>query len=187
QKIRDACAIAGSHGYDYIWINTCRIDKTSSAELSQAITSMFDWYRLADVFYAFLHVVHDTSDSAGPGLSPQNFFESSWFDRGWTLQELIAPDNVVLLSNTWGVIGTKFQFAKTLEEKLKLDAGVLMGTKPLFSVSVAERMFWASARETTVVEYKAYCLLGIFGVSLTPRYGELRPCTERLADSIPCS
>lgn len=41
-KLRDSCALALKEGYDYIWIDTCCIDKTSSAELSEAINSNFD-------------------------------------------------------------------------------------------------------------------------------------------------
>ena len=41
QKIRDCCAFAASEGFEWLWIDTCCIDKTSSSELSEAIKSMY--------------------------------------------------------------------------------------------------------------------------------------------------
>ncbi|GMG36138.1 unnamed protein product [Aspergillus oryzae] len=70
-KIEQCCAIAYSSGYDYVWIDTCCIDKTSSTELSKAINSMFLWYQEAKVCYAYLSDVRQTT-----------FEDSRWFTRG---------------------------------------------------------------------------------------------------------
>jgi len=35
----------------YAWVDTCCIDKTSSAELSESINSMYNWYRQSTVCY----------------------------------------------------------------------------------------------------------------------------------------
>ena len=40
-KIRKFCHLADDEGYSWGWIDTCCIDKTSSAELSEGINSMF--------------------------------------------------------------------------------------------------------------------------------------------------
>ena len=53
-KIREACAAALRLGYRLLWIDSCCIDKQSSAELSEAINSMFQWYSLASVCLAYL-------------------------------------------------------------------------------------------------------------------------------------
>jgi hypothetical protein len=53
-KIAMCCQKALSHGYVYVWIDTCCIDKSSSAELSEAINSMYQWYEMAGVCYAYL-------------------------------------------------------------------------------------------------------------------------------------
>ncbi|KAK4234083.1 heterokaryon incompatibility protein-domain-containing protein [Achaetomium macrosporum] len=53
-KIGDSARLAESPDFKYIWIDTCCIGKTSSAELSEAINSMFQWYRNAAVCYTFL-------------------------------------------------------------------------------------------------------------------------------------
>ena len=86
EKIRKACEIAHRDGYHYIWIDSCCIDKTSSSELSEAINSMFNWYRDAQICYAFLSDVPSPEDARRPWVS--RFRGSRWFRRGWTLQEL---------------------------------------------------------------------------------------------------
>ncbi|KAL1942859.1 hypothetical protein VTO73DRAFT_5099 [Trametes versicolor] len=174
QKIRSFCEIASSHGYDYAWHDACCINKTSSSELSEAINSMYDWYRYASVCYVFLHDV-PTPAYGEPGAVTQlgsAFRESQWHQRGWTLQELLAPSVVVFLSANWNIIGTKHTLATLLEEITKVDREVLTGRRPLDQVSVACRMSWASPRKTSREEDEAYSLLGIFGVNMRTNYGE---------------
>ena len=62
EKIRKACEVAREDGYRYIWIDSSCIDKTSSSELSEAINSMFNWYRDAQICYAFLSDVPVNED-----------------------------------------------------------------------------------------------------------------------------
>ncbi|KAN0094111.1 HET domain containing protein [Hyaloscypha variabilis] len=90
-KIRQCCRVAAEDGFEYAWVDTCCIDKTSSAELSEAINSMFRWYQRAEVCYAFLADVPSDEDPQKEGSA---FRKSRWFTRGWTLQELIAPAHV---------------------------------------------------------------------------------------------
>src|SRR4051812_49079821 len=54
EKIKTCCSVARANGFEYAWVDTCCIDKTSSAELSEAINSMYRWYQEADVCYGFL-------------------------------------------------------------------------------------------------------------------------------------
>lgn len=42
-KIRGCCRQADLDGFEWVWIDSCCIDKTSSSELSEAINSMFRW------------------------------------------------------------------------------------------------------------------------------------------------
>ena len=121
-KIQHACAVARQHGFRYIWIDTCCIDKTSSAELSEAINSMFNWYRYSKACYALLHDVDDEDD---PGAVNSQFCRSRWFKRGWTLQELIAPHNVLFLSKNWQMIGTKHRLGATVSHITGIDIAVL--------------------------------------------------------------
>ena len=181
-KIREACKFARQEDdIDLIWIDTCCIDKSSSAELGEAINSMFDWYARSTVCYAFLHDVDVLED---PYLPSSGFRRSRWYTRGWTLQELIAPRIVVFLSSTWRYIGAKHGMAALVEEITGVDQGVLVGTIPVHSVSVARRMFWAAHRTTTRKEDEAYCLLGIFGVSMPIIYGEGPMAFLRLQEKI---
>ncbi|KAI0672202.1 hypothetical protein C8Q78DRAFT_1125287 [Trametes maxima] len=181
-KVVRACEVARQAGYRLIWIDSCCIDKSSSAELSEAINSMYEWYSKADVCYAYLADVSEFDDISEGRDS--EFWQSKWHTRGWTLQELIAPKRVVFLSDTWDCIGTKMSMASTLKEVTGVDVAVLTGRAPLDSVSVARRMLWASKRETTRIEDKAYCLLGIFSVHLSSIYGEGPNAFLRLQEEI---
>jgi hypothetical protein len=163
-KIQGACALAASQGHDYIWIDTCCIDKSSSAELSEAINSMYRWYGSSKVCYAYLSDVEDPAHMGG----------SRWFTRGWTLQELIAPGNVEFYTSSWAYIGQKqdSNLLPTISQASLVDECVLAGVVHLRHVSVARRMYWASARKTTRKEDEAYCLMGLFMVNMPLLYGE---------------
>ena len=54
RKIEMTCQVASQAGLSYAWIDTCCIDKSSSAELTEAINSMYRWYKRSDICYAFL-------------------------------------------------------------------------------------------------------------------------------------
>lgn len=180
-KIRHCCDYARARGCAYLWIDTCCIDKTSSAELSEAINSMFTWYLQADVCYVFLYDVSASDDPSDPDSS---FRRSMWFKRGWTLQELIVPSRNVFLSKDWRMIGTKTSLASVIAGVTGIDTSILLHTRQLHTVSVADRMAWAAGRETTRIEDEAYCLMGIFGVRLSVIYGEGSQAFVRLQEEI---
>lgn len=144
---------------------------------------MFDLYRLADRCYVYLADVPDRDgDSGYSGMGA--FVRSRWHTRCWTLQELIAPKDVVFLTASWTLLGTKISLVSTLSDVTGIDVGILTGRTPLTSVSVARRMSWAASRESTRIEDEAYSLLGIFGVHLSPIYGEGRNAFLRLQEEI---
>ncbi|KAH9884811.1 heterokaryon incompatibility protein-domain-containing protein [Cubamyces lactineus] len=180
-KVRQYCDYARAKGLMYAWMDSCCIDKTSSAELSEAINSMFDWYSYAEICYVYLA---DVSDAENPVLPGSSFRRSKWFTRGWTLQELVVPWGNVFLSKDWRMIGTKTSLAKAIQEITGIDLDVLLRTRPLHTISVARRMSWAANRETTRVEDEAYCLMGIFGVRFPAVYGEGRQAFIRLQEEI---
>jgi hypothetical protein len=170
EKIRQSCKLARNQGYEWIWIDTCCIDKTSSAELSEAINSMFRWYRMSGVCYAFL------SDADGDGVIYKNVYARGsklstgvrklrWYSRGWTLQELIAPKRLEFYNKDWAFIGTRKQHKRAIAEAYGIDEYALDGGD-LSRLTVARRMAWLSSRETTRVEDLAYCMLGIFDVNM---------------------
>jgi hypothetical protein len=53
-KLRFCAEQAERDGLQYFWVDTCSIDKSSSAELTEAINSLFRWYRHAAKCYAYL-------------------------------------------------------------------------------------------------------------------------------------
>lgn len=184
-KIAQACRLARADQLDYIWIDTCCIDKTSSAELSEAINSMFQWYQNAWVCYAYLSdlpkisgtVTADSLEIAGLG-------SCRWFKRGWTLQELIAPTSMFFYDETWTYRGSKEAFCQQIQQITKIRPGALRHRIKLGEMSVAERMTWASGRQTTRVEDMAYCLLGIFDINMPLLYGEGEKAFTRLQHEI---
>ncbi|GKT83692.1 HET domain protein [Colletotrichum tofieldiae] len=168
EKVAKSCKQAEEDGFDYVWIDTSCIDKTSSAELSESINSMFRWYKNAAVCYAFLSDV--PSDSALDEDSP--FAKSEWFTRGWTLQELVAPKRLEFYSCEWKLLGSKGHLSGVISRITGIDELTLQGRRQLHLSSIAARMSWATNRETTREEDKAYSLLGLFDVQLPLLYGE---------------
>ncbi|EIW58446.1 HET-domain-containing protein, partial [Trametes versicolor FP-101664 SS1] len=180
-KILDFCVYARKRGYKWVWIDTCCIDKTSSAELSEALNSMYSYYAKADICFALLDDIRGDED---PREVTSTFRKSSWFKRGWTLQELLAPHAVIFLSPLWQPIGTNHALADVIEQITNIDQAVLTHQLPLREVSVARRMSWASQRETTRIEDRAYSLMGIFNVFMPTVYGEGVRAFIRLQEEI---
>lgn len=160
-KLSSACDKARSIGIAYLWMDTCCIDKSSSAELSEAINSMHTWYQCALVCIVYLHDVTDQYTT----------LNSSWFGRGWTLQELIAPPEVLFINERWEEIGTKSALAEEIRAITGISEYVLL-TGDVKEISIATRISWISRRMTTRQEDMAYSLMGIFGVNIPTIYGE---------------
>jgi hypothetical protein len=179
-KILSACIKTRAHGLAYIWIDTCCIDKSSSAELSESINSMFRWYKNATVCFAFLFDLPTSNKNVELSVLQK----CRWWTRGWTLQELVAPTNLVFVDESWKFIGSKADLAVMIESITGISRWVLDGQTSLSSISLAKRMSWAATRETTRVEDKAYCLLGIFDVNIPMIYGEESRSFIRLQEAI---
>jgi hypothetical protein len=174
KKIEFCRAQATSDGLRYFWVDTCCIDQSSSAELSEAINSMYRWYQNADKCYVYLSDV--STLNLGTNIRSSRTLEtafrgSRWFTRGWTLQELIAPASVEFFSLEGQRLGSK----KSLEEKIQEITGIgieaLRGA-PLAQFTIKQRLAWAQRRETKRPEDKAYSLLGICNIDMSSRYGE---------------
>ncbi|KAI6020579.1 heterokaryon incompatibility protein-domain-containing protein [Pisolithus marmoratus] len=182
QKIIKSCEQAKGDGYKWLWIDTCCIDKRSSAELSEAINAMYRWYQNARVCYAYLN---DVDESVFPTEEDNNKFDQSngwpeWFMRGWTLQELIAPEQVEFFNKDWLLIGNKQRLAPTLQDITGIPRDVLTHGLAGKRLSVAQIMSWAARRKTTRVEDRAYSLMGLFGVKMPMLYGEGKNAFRRL-------
>jgi hypothetical protein len=112
-KIKRTCSLALEDNLEYAWVDTCCIDKTSSAELSEAINSMFRWYESSKVCYAYLADV-STVGTFDPSNPSDQFKASRWFTRGWTLQELLAPSNVIFFASDWTYMATRHELAAVI-------------------------------------------------------------------------
>lgn len=221
-KVEGSCAQARMDGLEWIWIDTCCIDKKSSAELSEAINSMYKWYGSSIICYVYLVDVplgtlpsEPTDDrrwSEMPGAAPEvvalqdALSKSRWFQRGWTLQELVAPSLIHFYAQDWSYLGRRYhewvgsqylrdevwkfpRLDETFMRRLALITGVdfrvLAGLKRVELVSVADRMAWASLRKTTREEDIAYSLMGLFNVNMPILYGEgLQSAFSRLQEEI---
>ena len=183
QKIKQTCRLAIDDGFDLAWVDTCCIDKKSSAELSEAINSMFSWYEWSGICY-----VHLTDYD--PSQPDCDLSRSRWFSRGWTLQELIAPAHVKFFDKWWKLIGDKETMSKELSLITGIDERVVDANNrvqlkyELELVPGARKMSWASERQTTRDEDKAYSLFGIFGINLPLLYGEGNRAFMRLQEEI---
>ncbi|KAI0752071.1 hypothetical protein C8Q74DRAFT_1308567, partial [Fomes fomentarius] len=117
-------------------------------------------------------------------MPEDEFKKSRWHTRGWTLQELIAPEHVTFVSKLWTVVGNKKYKAELVEKAIGVPVDVLMDPKKMWNYSVAQRMSWAAGRVTTLQEDEAYCLLGIFDINMPTLYGEGRKAFRRLQEEI---
>ncbi|KAK5660200.1 hypothetical protein OQA88_13671 [Cercophora sp. LCS_1] len=178
EKVLKTCELALARDLQYSWVDTCCIDKLSSAELSEAINSMFKWYLDAAVCFVYLS---DVRPSEG---FDRAFAASRWLKRGWTLQELIAPRHVEFYDASWNKRSSKAESIDFLLNCTGIDREVLENSANLSRIPVARRMSWASMRETTRVEDTAYCLMGIFDIHMPMIYGEGAKAFMRLEEEI---
>jgi hypothetical protein len=181
KKIQDSCRQANEDRLDWVWIDTCCIDKSSSAELSETINSMFRWYKNSKICYAYLSDVPSNED---PEVPESSFSKSRWFTRGWTLQELIAPCEVEFFSKDWVRIGCQRSPCLQISNITRIDVGILTGKEQFDRKSIAQRMSWASQRCTTRSEDMAYCLIWLFDVNMPLLYGEGPEAFLRLQEEI---
>jgi hypothetical protein len=173
QKVAAFCVQARSHNFRYVWVDTCCIDKKSSAELGEAINSMYTWYKQAAVCFVYLYDVEGRDD----------INQSSWFTRGWTLQELIAPTKLYFYDSKWSPIASKHEISAELEAITGIPQDALQNFRH-DDFCTAEKMAWAARRTTTREEDSAYCLLGLFNVNMPLLYGEGSKAFLRLQEEI---
>ena len=188
-KIQQTCLLAAAGGIKYAWVDTCCIDKSSSAELSEAINSMFKWYKESSACFVWLSDLKipppgTLVDSDARAQLHQGLSKCRWFTRGWTLQELIAPTNMIFYDHKWTRFGTKDSLLDELAGITSIDSRILSHDVQLSTVPVARRMAWAATRLTTRIEDRAYSLLGLFDVNMAMIYGEGEKAFIRLQEAI---
>ncbi|KAF8839913.1 hypothetical protein BDN67DRAFT_883554, partial [Paxillus ammoniavirescens] len=161
-KLQWFCRTAHAHKVHWAWSDTCCIDKSSSNDVQQSITSMFAWYRNSTVTIVYFpDVFRSTYDAIG---------RSEWFTRGWTLQELLAPQTIHFYKTDRTPFYADFRdfrkdpsMIQAISKVTLIDRRYLINFEPGMD-NAKDKLRWMSFRETTVEVDKAYCLLGIFGV-----------------------
>ncbi|KAI0914589.1 HET-domain-containing protein [Ustulina deusta] len=188
-KIRGAAQTARDLGIRWIWIDSCCIDRANAVEQTESINSMFKWYRDAKVCITYLSDVQKDEprvDAPGPERldSVERDGPSIWFSRGWTLQELLAPQDMRFYDKDWNFIGTRMTLARLLERTTGIDSHYLTGEKHFGTACIAAKMSWMAGRTTTRVEDIAYSMLGIFNINMTTQYGEGMRAFMRLQQTL---
>ncbi|KAM0326721.1 hypothetical protein ACHAQA_006594 [Verticillium albo-atrum] len=210
RKVLQTCERAKVDKFKYAWIDTCCIDKSSSAELSEAINSMFRWYEDSAACYIYLEDVTLEADGTFT-----HFDSSNWFSRGWTLQELIAPHEAEFFDKNWNYLSNRSHLASRLAANTAVDWRLLARSHETFDrscdplpgaqiipdvckvchatsdlryylglQSIATKMRWAARRRTTRQEDVAYSLLGLFNINMPLLYGEGAGAFLRLQEEI---
>jgi len=188
EKLRFCGEQARQDDLQYFWVDTCCINKANYTELSQAINSMFRWYRDATRCYVYLSDVSNPDFNTHVEFNPQpwesDFRKSRWFTRGWTLQELLAPSLVEFFSQRRDRLDDKKSLKQQIQEITGIPHLALQGD-PLSQFGIDKRLSWIERRQTKLEEDKAYSLLGIFDVSMPLIYGEGRDkAFKRLREEI---
>ncbi|KAL4077106.1 hypothetical protein V8B97DRAFT_1387593 [Scleroderma yunnanense] len=182
-KLLNFCKKAKEYGCDYAWSDTCCINKTSSAELEEAIRSMYRWYSSAEICIAYLERSSNVKD----------FGTEPWFTRGWTLQELLAPRKTKFYGKEWNPIlphvplesndKEQHDISSAIEQTTRIPQHQLISFRP-GCYRVWEKLLWASRRTTTRAEDMAYCLIGMLDISMSIAYGEGDWAFHRLMETI---
>lgn len=193
-KVMNTCRQARLGGHEYVWIDSVCIDKKSSAELSEAINSMYQWYTDAARCFVYLDDFHHNGNLKG-------LQTCRWFSRGWTLQELLAPRYLKFYDQSWIEFGqiNRYQGVASIDttglchalsvatgiDEIWMSQAKFQGHQRLtLSTTVAERMSWVAGRETNRIEDMAYCLMGLFNVNMPLLYGEGPTAFIRLQEEI---
>ncbi|THU77446.1 HET-domain-containing protein [Dendrothele bispora CBS 962.96] len=166
-KIVEACMQAYSDGLEYLWIDTCCINQEDQTDVHRNVKNMYSYYRNSRICYAYLADKHNRQ-----GVAESGFGQSRWFTRGWTLQELLAPPEVIFFNSYWGDIGTRTKLCAEISSVTGIPEDIVRGSTSFRDVDVQERMSWSVLRKTTRSVDRAYCLFGILGVFIEPDYTE---------------
>jgi hypothetical protein len=171
-KLQSFCGVARDAGYRWAWSDTCCIDKSNNVELQESVNTMFVWYRHSALTIVYLSDVSRFSKSGA-------LAESAWNERGWTVQEFLAPNVVIFYQKDWSLYlddrtpnhKESVEIMQELAYATGIDLRTLVDFQPGMS-GAREKLQWASRRVTTWQEDIAYSLFGIFGVHLAVIYGE---------------
>ncbi|KAF9476753.1 hypothetical protein BDN70DRAFT_914380 [Pholiota conissans] len=168
KKLVQFCRAAlKDHGMNLAWMDTVCIDKSSSSELDESIRSMYKWYKNSSMCIAYL--------AESDMLS--NMAKDSWFTRGWTLQELLAPRELKFYGRTWNMLtmSPNDKGDNDIQKQVQKATSITkeeIENSDLQNIRISRKMQWAAYRQVTRSEDAAYSLMGLFQVSISTAYGE---------------
>ncbi|TRX92303.1 hypothetical protein FHL15_006918 [Xylaria flabelliformis] len=184
KTLTEAGKVAKQQGCDYIWIDHCCIDQSDTEYVTRSINLRYQWYAEAEVCLVYLH---DSPLDSDPCKRLWICEERGclWFHSTWSRPVILASKQLNFYDSAWKPIGT-FQkqsssdqrplegLGKEVQRITSIAPGALLGSVPLSKYSVATRLVWAEEPIPFIEppEDVAYSMVGIFGVSLTPNYGE---------------
>jgi hypothetical protein len=175
-KIEATCHRALQDGLQYVWVDTCCVKQGDHDDVARNIRSMFPYYQNAYICYVYLVDVCLQDDAWR-----SRFTHSEWFQRGWTLQELLAPGTVDFFDREWNYIGSKLDLKDIIAHVTTIPADIISGEQSIHDIHPLRRMSWTIGRQTSRSPDRAYCLAGLLGVSIEPDYTEdLRQSMNRL-------
>jgi len=197
-KLLRAVKAARELGFKYLWVDNCCIDKEDNMELTEALSSMGQWYTNAAMCLVYLEDCTKTSvhfkNDASEGLSASGY-NYRWSTRGWTLQEIVMSRRATFYNKYWErILDTAEHLMPGIKDTDVLNSTlsnlcrvppqlICYGRKP--NIPAAVLMSMASKRNTTRVEDGVYSLLGMLGVRMEADYGEgLTRAVERLFDKL---
>lgn len=170
RNVAKFCEIAREHDMEYAWVDSCCIDRSSDAELNRSIRSMYRWYANSSICIAHLA---DTTFL-------EDLSRDTWFRRGWTLMQLLAPERLKFYNKSWHPLTHHLNDKRWPEILAPIEVATSISPlelqqfdpKSLDTYQITKRMRWAANRSTTLAEDRAYSLMGLFGVIVDVAYGE---------------
>ena len=187
-KVRFCIRKAAELGLQYSWVDSCCINRDSSAELQSAITSMYRWYRDARICLVYLQDVSipDPGDAENDRIIESALESSRWFKRGWTLQELIAPSEIEFYSSEEQRLGDRSSLRSIISRVTGIPQRALDGPDSIECFDHETKSSWMRGRETKLEEDTAYALIGLLDISMYISYGEGRTkACQRLLGACP--
>ncbi|KAF8555339.1 WD40 repeat-like protein [Imleria badia] len=184
-KLQRFCSLARSRGFHWAWSDTCCVDKVNNVVLQESLVAMFTWYRGSSLTVVYLRGVSSLSQL------PDGLRRSVWNTRAWTYQEYVAAETVQFYTEDWkpylGLTLSNHKDSPDIISEMQQATGVSAQELAVLGPGldrVREKLYFASKRQTTLVEDVAYSLLGIFNVAIPVIYGEGNRAVGRLLEHI---
>jgi hypothetical protein len=179
------CKLVQSRRFRWAWSDTFCVNQSDKGVQQESIVAMFQWYCRAALTIIYLLGVF--SESQEPG----SLWKSIWNTRGWTYQEYVASRVIQFYTEDWkAYLGLEMSNHKESPTIIaEMEQATMFATEALATLQpglmkVREKLFLASKRQTTRNEDVAYCLFGIFDISLPVICGEGTRAVRRLLEDI---